>query len=285
LAFQLKKEHLAGTYTYDHPGGPVTFEIPPILTPERWEAVQAVIRALPGSNDRNNLYPLTGYLNYECGGSISGVYRKEYDTRYYKCSRATAPIPKAERCPHYPRYLPADQLEVTVWTAIRDLLTDPRRLEDAAKRHIAAAQHAKPQNAEQRATIAHRLDMLALEETGVIRTHARQQITDTQLAETLEQIRDERATLQGHLVQLDAWDTQRRTNQARLSRLDHLAQQATTSLATTTPQDQRRVYELLDLHIDVTPERTFEISGTIPTHGPLNGDTLSEVSTGALQDP
>jgi len=110
--------------------------------------------------------------------------------------------------------------------------------------------------------------MLALEETGVIRTHARQQITDTQLAETLEQIRDERVTLQGHL-----------------SQLERLAQQATTSLATTTPEDQRRVYELLNLHIDPTPQRTYEISGTIPTHGPLTGEALSEVSTGALRDP
>jgi hypothetical protein len=103
----------------------------------------------------------------------------------------------------------------------------------------------------------------------VIRTHAR------------EQINDERTTLTGYLAQLDAWDTQRRAEKTRLSQLDHLARRSTTSLTNATPKDQRRVYELLDLRVDVTPERTYDISGTIPTHGPLTG----EVSTGVLQHP
>ena len=102
---------------------------------------------------------------------------------------------------------------------------------------------------------------------------------------TLDQISDELATLKGHLAQLDAWDTERRASSARLSQLDHLAHQATKNLANASPQDQHRVYELLDLHIEVTPQRTYELSGTIPTHGPLANETLGEVSTGATRDP
>lgn len=122
-----------------------------------------------------------------------------------------------------------------------------------------------------------------LEETGTIRTHAREQITDDQLATTLDQISDERTTLRAHLAQLDAWDAERKANRTRLSRLDHLARHATDNLTGTTPEDQHRVYELLDLHIEVTPERSYTISGTIPTHGPLTGEC--EVSTGALRGP
>ena len=96
---------------------------------------------------------------------------------------------------------------------------------------------------------------------------------------------DERATLKGNLAQLDAWDTERRASRARLSQLDHLAHQATKNLSNTTTEDQRRVYELLDLHIDVSTQRTYEISGTIPTHGPLTEESLGEVSTQALQHP
>ncbi len=125
--------------------------------------------------------------------------------------------------------------------------------------------------------------MLDLEETGVIRSHARDQINDTQLAETLEQIGDERATLKGHLAQLDAWDTQHRASPARLSQLDHLAHQATKNLSDATPQDQRRVYELLTLRIDVAAERSLQVSGTIPTHGPLTLETGGDVSTQGLQ--
>jgi DNA invertase Pin-like site-specific DNA recombinase len=283
LAFQLKKEHLTGTFTYNHSSGPVTFEIPPILTQARWDALQAVTRALPGSKDKNRFYALTGYLNCECGGSISGVYRKEYDARYYKCSRTTAPIPTDERCPHYPRYLSADQLEVTVWDAIHDLLTDPARLEDAAKRHLAAAQHAKPQNADQRASIARRLDELDLEEVGVIRTHARDQITDTQLATTLDQITDERASLRDHLDTITAWERRSGAASNHLTQLKALATDAQERLTDADPPTQRRVYELLQLDIRVSPERTLDIHGTIPTDRHLTID--SEVSSEVPQHP
>ena len=71
----------------------------------------------------------------------------------------------------------------------------------------------------------------------------------------------------------------------RISQLDHLAHQTSKNLANTSPEDQRRVYELLDLHIDVTPQRTYEISGTISTHVPLTNETLGEVSTQVPQHP
>jgi DNA invertase Pin-like site-specific DNA recombinase len=286
LAFQLTKPHLRGTYTYNAADGPISMEIPAILDQGRWDALQALLRAPQTPERLNRFYALSGFLRCACGGSLSGIYRKDVDARFYKCSRAASSHePGTIRCPHYPRQIDADHLETGIWDEVRSLLTSPDRLRQAAQAHIATSLADAPIRTTQRATIAHRLDMLALEETGVIRTHAREQITDDQLAETLEQIRDERVTLQGHLTQLDAWDTQRRTNRAHLSQLDHLAHQATTSLAITTPKDQRRVYELLDLHIDVTPQRSYEISGTIPTSGTLSGEAPSEVSTGALQQP
>jgi len=285
LATQLQKPHLTGAYTYNSTHGPISMEIPAILDQGRWDALQAILRAPQTPDRQNKFYALSGFLRCACGGSLSGVWRKERGLRFYQCSRTASFYPDDQRCPHRPRYLPADDLEAIVWNEIRSLLTSPDRLRQAAQDHIAATLADTPLRTTQRATISHRLDQLDLEETGVIRTHARGQINDDQLADTLEQIRGERVTLQGHLAQLDAWDTQRRASRARLSQLDHLAHQATKNLATTTPQDQRRVYELLDLHIDVTPDRTYRISGTIPTHGPLTGEDPGEVSTGALQHP
>ncbi|MEX1208665.1 MAG: recombinase family protein [Acidimicrobiia bacterium] len=280
LAFQLQKPHLTGTYTYNSSEGPIDMEIPAILEQGRWDALQALIRRTPTAERRNKFYPLSGFLRCACGGSLSGVHRKERDTRFYQCSRAVAHHEPVERCPHYPRYIDADTLESTIWTEIRDLLTSPDRLRQAAQHHIDQTLADTPLRTGQRSTIAQRLDQLDLEETGTIRTHAREQISDDQLATTLEQITDERATLRSHLAQLDAWDNQRRASRARLSRLDHLAHQATKNLVDASPKDQRQVYNLLDLHIDVTPERTYQISGTIPTHGPLTNETLGEVSTG-----
>jgi site-specific DNA recombinase len=285
LTFQLQKPHLTGTYTYNSSDGPIAMEIPAILEQGRWDALQAIIRRTPIAERRNKFYPLSGFLRCACGGSLSGVYRKDRDTRFYQCSRAVAHHEPVDRCPHYPRYIDADTLESTIWTEIRGLLTSPDRLRQAAQHHIDQTLADAPLRTGQRSTIAQRLDQLDIEETGTIRTHAREQITDDQLATTLEQITDERDTLRTHLAQLDAWDNQRRANRARLSQLDHLAHQATKNLVDATPKDQRQVYNLLDLHIDVTPERTYQISGTIPTHGPLTNETLGEVSAGVPQHP
>lgn len=282
LATQLQKPHLTGTYTYNSDQGPIPMEIPAILDQGRWDALQALLRAPHTPDRQNHYYPLTGFLRCACGGSLSGIYRQDQDARFYKCSRVASFFEDAARCPHYPRQIPADHLEDAVWGELKSLLTSPDRLRRAAQQHITNTLADAPMRTDQRATISHRLDQLDLEETGVIRTHAREQITDDQLAVTLDQIIDERATLKQHFEQLDRWDEERRTNHARLSQLDHLANQARTQLVSTTPKDQKRIYQLLDLHIDVAPNRTYEIRGTIPTHSPL---TTSEVSTEVLQHP
>lgn len=91
-----------------------------------------------------------------------------------------------------------------------------------------------------------------------------------------KQVTDEKTALTGHLAQLDAWDIQHRISDARLSQLDHLARQAATKSAAASPEDHRRAYELRDLRIDVTPERTCDICGTVPTHGRLVGELPTE---------
>ena len=172
---------------------------------------------------------------------------------------------------------------MTVWTAIRELLTDPDRMQDAAKRHLAAAQHAKPQNADQRAAIARRLDDLDLEEVGVIRTHARDQISDTQLATTLDQLSDERTNLRNHLDTITTWERRSGAASNHLAQLKALAADAQERLTNADPPTQRRVYELLQLGIRVSPERTLDIHGSIPTDRRLTID--SEVSAEAPRDP
>lgn len=78
----------------------------------------------------DKLHPLSGYLACACEGSI---YEVERDARYYKCSRRLSYIDHRYRCPHYPRYLPAHQIETQVWGAIRDLPRDSECLRVAAQ--------------------------------------------------------------------------------------------------------------------------------------------------------
>jgi hypothetical protein len=173
-----------------------------------------------------------------------------------------------------------------VWEAIYRLLSDPGRLRQAAQRQITAATQAAPQQRNRRASLARRLDELDLEETGVIRSHAREQINDTQLANALDQVADERHTIRNHLAQLDLWEQRTSANRAQLEALQDLARDARRNLADPTPQDQRRIYELLQLRITVTEDRTLDIAGSIPTHGLTKADEpLGKVSQGAPRDP
>ena len=166
------------------------------------------------------------------------------------------------------------------------MLADPDRLQQACQRHIDAADHAQPQQRSQRASIARRLDQLDMEETGVIRTHARAQIDDTQLANALGEIADERLTLRQHLQQLDLWQQQTATQQAQLEALHQLATHAQTRLADPTPQDQRRIYELLQLRIHVAADRSLQIHASVPIHPTLEPQQApGEHSKGAPRDP
>ena len=256
---------MAGSFTYRHASGPITIEIPPIVTEARWEALQAALRATsPTERAVNRYYPLTGHTRCACGGTISGTYRADRQQRFYKCSQTSSKLDPAQRCPHYPRNLPAEKIENQVWEAIYRLLTDPDRLRQAAQRSITAATQAQPQQRNQRASLARRLDELDIEESGVIRTHAREQINDTQLANALGLVADERQALRNHLAQLDLWEQRSTAHRAQLEALQQLAQDAKRNLADPTPQDQRRIYELLQLQITVAPDRTLDIQAASP---------------------
>jgi len=243
LRYQLQRHHMAGSFTYRHASGPVTIEIPQIVTEARWEALQAALRATsPTERAVNRFYPLTGHTRCACGGTISGTYRADRKQRFYKCSQTSSKLDPDDRCPHYPRNLPAERIEEQVWEAIYRLLTDPDRLREAAQRSITAATQAQPQQRTQRASLSRRLDELDIEESGVIRTHAREQINDTQLANALDEIADERQALRNHLAQLDLWEQRSTAHRAQLEALQQVAQDAKRNLADPAPQDQRRIY-------------------------------------------
>jgi len=120
----------------------------------------------------------------------------------------------------------------------------------------------------------------------VIRTHAREQINDTQLANALDEIADERQALRNHLAQLDLWEQRSTAHRAQLEALQQVAQDAKRNLADPAPQDQRRIYELLQLQIIVDPDRTLDIQGSLPTHGLTEPqETRGKVSQGVPRHP
>ncbi|MDP2623807.1 MAG: recombinase family protein [Actinomycetota bacterium] len=137
LARTLKMTTLAGTWLYRQPDGAIPVEVPAIVTLDRWEAVQVRVRERPsGVPKKQHSYPLTGRLRCQCGGSLSGVWRRENNRRYYQCSMKSSEFDE-KRCPFYPKQRPADELERRVWSVVSAALSDPEYLEGL----ITAAQH------------------------------------------------------------------------------------------------------------------------------------------------
>jgi hypothetical protein len=89
---------------------------------------------------------------------------------------------------------------------------------------------------------------------------------------SIDQITDERHAIRAHLGQLDFREERSAAHRACLNQLHRLAADAETRLAIASPQEQRRVYELLQLRIQIAPNRTLYIQGNIPTHGTIHSD-------------
>ena len=103
----------------------------------------------------------------------------------------------------------------------------------------------------------------------MIRTHAREQINDTQLANALGLVADERQALRNHLAQLDLWEQRSTAHRAQLEALQQLAQDAKRNLADPTPQDQRESTNSSNYRSSLRPTgRSISKAASPPTDSP-----------------
>jgi len=282
LAKHLKRRHLVGEIPYQSPNGPVARRFPALISEERFADLQATL----GRNSRPaprkaHLYPLSGRVSCQCGGHLVGTYRKDRAARYYVCSRSTNSALTGQRCPHPPRARRADPLEVLLWEPIRDLLSDPSRLQAAALAH---ADQPRPDPEELQAQVSdcqRRLKQIDAERLRTFRDAPQAGLTPPETHQILAQLADEHDETTRELRTLEGRLRVTETEHDPVALAGQLAQTASAKLDTATLQDQADLLTLLDIHITAT-EDGYEIAGSIPL-----GDQQSDgkILTRDPQDP
>lgn len=107
----------------------------PILTEERWLAVQAALtRKAYGSKRPSHAYPLSGRLICVCEQPFGGVWRHDRDLRQYRCRAAKWTSTSAPRCRAH--RIEAEWLERQVWNQVIDLLSKPNELLECAADYL-----------------------------------------------------------------------------------------------------------------------------------------------------
>lgn len=278
----LKTETIAGRWHR----GEIPIEIPPIVTPERYESLQIALRATStGTKPPERFYLVSGLTTSFCGGRLTGLWRKDRQRRYYRCSEST-PDRRKGASPCGCRSIPADDLEYVVKEAITRLLSHPEQLMRIAGDYIhQRAEELGPQR-DQLATIDEKIAAMESTITDQAAALLKEGMEAKRVHAITSKLEDELAALYRHRRQLEAWQAEGRAKVDRATELAGLAEVANTRLHQLRDQEWRQVLELLDVEIEVTegPTRStpakIALSGTIPemlSHG--------EVADGELQHP
>ena len=258
---------LSGRWTFrtaDH-GQRQTIEIaiPAIVSPERHAQLLEVLAATSTVVEHRGVYLVSGRLVSPCGAPMYGIYRKDRDSRAYRCKqRDTTTGPGRCTCAN----LDTRAVDQAVWAEIVDLLTNPAQLVALASARLDHLDAAQPVGAR---------DLAALDRRIRRREHAVGRHVADLLAQGMDAAVVQHATaaletdlvaLRRHRHQAAAWAQTNRDRAERTRRLWELAAHAATVLANPTTDIQERVIAVLDITVRVTgshPCPTCHGRGTI----------------------
>jgi len=252
---------LSGTWTYrrtDHRqsrktlGPPITMSVPPILTPERHEALLAVIAARSWSR-RQVHYPwlLSGVLVSPHGRLMWGRVSAR-GVRNYACpGKIAADGGGGGGCGCNPVH--ADDLDAAVWSAVASALSRPEQLvalaEEQAERTVAA----EAAGTEDIAAIDRRIARLETA-AGERLAQALAAGVDPRVAATasaafsgqLDQLRRQRAMVA-------SWAADAASRRSRAELIADLVDRSAASLVSGgSVEARRRVFDVLDIRVAIT---------------------------------
>lgn len=231
---------------------PVVLEIPPILTPERHEALKEALEATSTglrSTKRKHTYLLSRRITSPCGHPMHG-YTNTFHKASYKCAQSWSWIPINERCKC--STVSGAVIERDVWTEIAGILTNPEILMRGAREALQLVASTKEIEVEDLAAMDRRIarleraageqvaKLLAAGMDPAVAQHAVAALTCD-----LESVRAQR-------VKVAAWSVANAERTNRAERLRELARRAARILAEPTPEVQQRVIEVLDVRVNVS---------------------------------
>jgi DNA invertase Pin-like site-specific DNA recombinase len=260
LARTLKSTALAGTWLYRQSDRDIPMRVPAIVTRDRWEALQGRIRERPsGKPKKRRTYPLTGRARCQCGGALSGVWRKDHGRRYYDCSMNSSEFGE-RRCPVYPRQRRADRLEQRVWSLVSAALTDPEYLDGLITAAERDHRMSAPTQSDQLAAIRRRIAEYEAQQIRVVRDVA---LPEELRHRALAEIEEDLLRARQRESQLLDWEQLRQRRQQQRHAVHRLAATARQRLDNPTPELMVEAYRLFALQVQETPDG-LQVHGVIP---------------------
>ena len=278
LREKLERRHLLGEMPYNSAAEKIPRQYPPLITEARWEQLQAALRLRHrGPQPKRRPYPLSGRLLCRCGQKhLVGVYRRDRNARYYVCPRNVSSAITDDKCPVHPRLQRAQPVEDLIWQATVDNLGEPDQLRAAAQQWLEREASQAPHLAKERAQTESRLNQIEGERIRTFRDAKRLGLTDHETTQLLVELADEQAELQQRLDQLEPAEAFSPADPDWPETTEALAKQARQRLATSDPELQARILELLQIEITPTPSG-YTIEGTIPIDTDQRGHMATEV--------
>ena len=249
----LRADYLSGTYTW---GGskdrdPVEFQVPAILTPERHEALKAVLRSTTTTGTpwpKHYLYVLSkGILLGACGRPMHGMFRNDRRAATYRC-RGRQPEER-NRCDC--QNLSVERTERIVWSAVTDLLSQPERLVELADEYLGISTDELETEHERIARYDGKITTLTQAKTRAAAEGFKAGLDADQIRAVTAELDAELVQLKAHRDRLAVWATEKQEAADRISRLQQMAERLPVRLATMTPHERRQVLELLEVKVTV----------------------------------
>lgn len=258
---------IGGRFVYRSSEGDIEIPVPALLEPDRHRALIDALRSSgTGSPDRGNRFYLLsrGRLFGICGAPMHGVWRRERDSRAYRCASAR---PDAHpRCSDHP--VNADLVEEVAWTEVAALLSHPERMISMAENYLGLRDAETDTQLDHLATIDAKLKRIDAGRTDHVAQALKAGVQADVLRAALAGLDDEHRTLAAHRDRLVQWHDESTAKADRIDRLGVLAATARDRLDTMTPTERRQVLDLLDVRVTVTG---WETCGRCEGNGKLKG--------------
>jgi DNA invertase Pin-like site-specific DNA recombinase len=223
--------------------------VPEILDEQRFAEVQKLITATSlKRRPRDQIYPLSLRIFGTCGAPFHGLFRRDLTHRYYSCNNKQWQN-RHQRCDDHA--IRADDIEYVVWEQVCDLLSKPERLVALAEEYLGLRGTQIEFERDEYGDTEKKVADLDRAIQSVLLTSAKAGLGSADIEAAVKDLTGEREALKRHLAMIEAWRADSAHASNRMRRLWELAEQAHKRLPGMTPEEQKQVFELLDVRVTV----------------------------------
>lgn len=251
-----------------------------VLTPERWDALQEATRTNHSPPRAKRAYPLGNKtMTSMCGETFNGAFPVSRQRRVYRCRGSLWSADPSHRrcgCPN----LVADPLDDRVFGAVRDLLTEPKRLRSLATQWLALQGEQATGRPDELPGLRRQVARLERSLTETVVDYARQGLPASAVQAATDAIETDLAGLRARIAAIEAAQLDRRQVAGQLDALELLATRAAARLAAADRAAQAELLRVLRARVtvlDLTDSPRLKVQGAVPVPSADNAGQLQGV--------